>query len=134
MNEIIIDGKNATLGRLGSYSAKQALLGKKVIIVNASEVLIIGKKSDIISKYKEVIKKGGSSQKGPKIIRIPERILKRTIRGMLPHKEKRGKEALKRILCYNGVPEKYREVKKLKGEKEKMGKFITLNELAKMIK
>ncbi len=133
-NKLIIDGTNATMGRLGSYSAKQSLLGKQVIIVNANKVVIIGHKKDILSKYKILIKKGGSSQKGPKIIRTPERILKRVIRGMLPHKQYRGKKALNRIICYNEVPEEFKEVKKIHAGKEKRGKFISLKELVNLLK
>ena len=33
MNEqIVLDAKNTVLGRLASYAAKQALLGKKIIV------------------------------------------------------------------------------------------------------
>jgi len=132
--EIIIDGKNAIMGRLASYSAKQALFGKKVIILNANEVIILGSKKDISAKYIQRIKKGGSSIKGPQIVRTPERILKRTIRGMLSHKQSRGREALKRVMCYNKVPKEYEHVKKIIGGKEKHTKFITLNELVRLIK
>ena len=122
------------MGRLASYSAKQALLGKKVAIVNANEVVIIGDKKNIAEKYLRLIKKGGSSQKGPKISRTPERILKRVIRGMLPHDKSRGETALDRIRCYNEIPEEYKEVKKIHAGKEKRGKFITLKELVSLIK
>jgi len=80
--EVLIDGKNAVMGRLASYVAKQALLGKDVIIINSNEVIITGRKEDIFRKYSELFKKGGSSQKGPKISRTPERILKRVVRGI----------------------------------------------------
>ena len=132
--EKIIDGTNATLGRLSSYAAKQALIGKKIVIINANEVVIVGDKKDIVNKYLTIIKKGGSSLKGPKIIRNPERILKRTIRGMLSHKSSRGKEAFDRVRCYNEIPEEYKESKKIVAGKEKRGKFITLKELVKLIK
>jgi large subunit ribosomal protein L13 len=132
--EIIIDGKHAIMGRLASYSAKQALFGKKVVILNAGEVIILGSKKDIVAKYIQRIKKGGSSMKGPKIVRTPEKILKRTIRGMLPHKQGRGREALKRVRCYNKVPKEYENTKKIIGGKEKHSKFITLNELVNLIK
>lgn len=132
--EIVIDGKNASMGRLASYSAKQAMLGKNIVIINANEVIIIGHKKDIIKRYLRKVRLGGSSQKGIKIIRTPERILKKTIRGMLSHKQQRGKDALSRIMCYNKVPEKYKEVKKIKAGKEKHGRFMTLKELVKELK
>ncbi|MAG07295.1 50S ribosomal protein L13 [Candidatus Pacearchaeota archaeon] len=134
MEEIVIDGKNATLGRLASYTAKQVLLGKKIVIINSNEIIITGKKKDILSKYQVMINKGGSSLKGPKIIRSPERIMKRTIRGMLSHKQNRGSEALKRVICYNDTPEKYSEAKKIRAGKEKKTKFVTLKELSSLLK
>jgi large subunit ribosomal protein L13 len=133
-NELIIDGANATMGRLASYAAKQSLMGKKIIIVNADEVVIIGNRKDISEKYKRKFAMGGAGLKGPKIHRSPEKILKRSIRGMLSHKEGRGREAIQRVMCYNQTPDKYKDVKKIHAGKEKKGKFITLNELVKMIK
>ncbi len=132
-DKIIIDGTHATMGRLSSFVAKQALLGKKIIIVNVNEVVIVGKKEDILSKYQILVKKGGSSQKGPRIIRTPERILKRVIRGMLPHKQMRGRDALNNIRCYNEIPTEFLEVKKIRAGKEKRGKFILLKELSKLL-
>ncbi len=130
MNKIIIDGKNATMGRLASYVAKQAMLGKKVTIINSNDVLISGNKEDNLAKWKKRFDMGGSSLKGPRIIRSPERILKRVIRGMLSHKQERGKEALKRIICYNKMPEKYSEEKKIIAGKPKKGKYVSLKEIA----
>jgi len=134
MNKVVIDGTHATMGRLASYSAKQALQGKDIIIVNANEVVITGRKEDILSKYQDLIEKGGYSLKGPKIIRTPERILKRTIRGMLPHKQARGKMALSKVICHNETPEEFKEVKKIRAGKEKRGKFISLRELVKLLR
>lgn len=135
MNEIIIDGDGCIMGRLASYSAKQALIGKSVIIVNAEKVVIIGKKEDIIEKYKRIVKLGGSSLKGPKLIRTPERMLKRVIRGMLSHKQKRGREAVRRVICYNNLPEKYKEAeRKSMFKNDKYQKFITLKELVERLK
>jgi len=135
MSEIIVvDGTHATMGRLASFAAKQALQGKEVAIVNANEVVIVGRKEDIVSKFQIMIVKGGASLKGPRIIRTPERILKRTIRGMLPHKQQRGKTALGRIKCYNEVPAEFADKKKIRAGKEKRGKFLSLKEVAKLIK
>lgn len=132
--EIVIDGTNATLGRLASYAAKQSLLGSKVIIINANRVVIIGNKKDIIRKYKASISRGGTSMQGPNIIRTPERILKRTARGMLSYKDGRGSAAIDRIICYNETPAQYEGAKKIIAGKEKSGKFMTLKELVERIK
>jgi len=133
-NELVIDGTNATLGRLASYAAKQTLLGKNIVIVNSNEVVVVGTKEVIMNKYMDLVKKGGSSLKGPKIARNPERIVKRTIRGMVPHKQYRGSEAIRRVMCYNETPEEYKDVKKIRAGKEKRGKFTTLKQLVNLIK
>ena len=88
----------------------------------------------IVEKYATLVKKGGHSLKGPKIIRTPERILKRTVRGMLSHKQTRGSDAIKRVICHNEIPEEYKESKKIKAGREKKGKFITLRQLAGLLK
>ena len=134
MEKIIIDGSNATLGRLASYAAKQALMGKEIVIINANDVVIIGNRNNILEKYVIIVKKGGSSLKGPKISRTPERLLKRTIRGMLPHKKGRGEDAVDKIKCYNETPEEFKNSKKIIAGKIKTGKFMKLSELVSLIK
>jgi large subunit ribosomal protein L13 len=59
MKKIVIDATNATLGRLASYSAKQALLGKEIAIVNCDKAVIAGKRRSIIIEYQEKRGKGG---------------------------------------------------------------------------
>ena len=39
--------------------------------------------------------------------RLPDRWVRRTIRGMLPWKQARGKEAFKMIMCYIGAPAEF---------------------------
>ena len=108
----VIDGKGIAMGRMASYAAKEALKGEELKIVNCNEIIITGNKerikSDLIIKRSRV----GSSQKGPKYPRSPERILKRVIRGMLPeHRWGRGRIAMKKIICYNGIPKELEKEK-----------------------
>ena len=133
MEEHIINGENALLGRLCSYVAKQSLLGKNIVILNSKKVLISGSKKNILKNYKEKRGRVGSSQKGPKISRLPVKILKRTIRGMLPHTQGRGKDALKRVMCYEEIPEKYKDKKAIFMKGKTKGKNINLGELCKLI-
>ena len=126
----IIDGKNAVLGRLASYVAKQLLKGEEIVIVNCEDVIITGSKKDIKESFDEKRRKVGSGQKGPKYPRTKDRIVKRVIRGMLPnHRKGRGKQAYKRVKCYVGVPKQFQDSKKIKGGREKKTKFITLRDL-----
>jgi large subunit ribosomal protein L13 len=128
----IIDGRNAILGRLASYVAKEVLKGEEIVILNCERVIITGNKRDIKGKFEQKRRRVGSSQKGPKHARTSEKIVKRTIRGMLPdHRKGRGREAYKRIKCYVGIPKEFEDKKKIVGGKEKTGKFIPVKEISK---
>lgn len=130
-NKIIIDAENATLGRLASYAAKQALLGKEIIIINCEKAIITGRKKNIKEKYRVKRARGSDIQKGPNFPSKADMIIKRTIRGMLPYKKERGKIALKKIKCYIG--EKFEKEKRIKAGREKMGNYIKLNEISREI-
>ena len=125
----IIDGKNATLGRLASYASKEVLKGEKIIILNCGEVIITGNKKNIRETFREKREKVGSGQKGPKYSRQDYKIVKRAIRGMLPnHRKGRGKIAYNLIRCYNHVPEEFEKSKKITFENKK-NKFIKIKEI-----
>jgi large subunit ribosomal protein L13 len=127
---MIIDGKNTVLGRLASYAAKEALKGEKIIILNCEKVLITGNRKNIEKEFQEKRGRVGSGQKGPKYARTSEKIVKRTIRGMLPdHREGRGREAFKRIICYSGIPEEYKDSKKISLETGDKIKYIEIKEI-----
>ncbi len=131
----IIDGKGAILGRLAAYVAKETLKGEEIEIVNCEQIIITGNKKYIKEKFESKRKRVGSTQKGPKVSRASEKIVKRIIRGMLPNYRKgRGRDALKRIKCYVGVPKKYEETKKIsvgKRESKLPSKIITIKEISK---
>jgi len=97
------------MGRIASVAAKQALLGKEIVILNCAEAIITGNKTAAIEKYLHIKQLGGSSQRGPYLRSAPERMMKRVVRGMLPYRKGKGGEALKRIKCYNEVPEEYKD-------------------------
>ena len=125
----VIDGKNAVLGRLASYVAKESLKGEEIIILNCDEVLITGNKKSIEKELLESKSKIGTTQQGPKPSRTSEKIVKRVIRGMLPdHRVGRGKEALKRIKCFKGSPREFEDKKKIIAGKEKPGKISRIKE------
>jgi len=130
---IIIDGKNETLGRLASYAAKEALKGEQIAVVNCEQIIITGNKQMIKENLESKRTHVGSTQKGPKVSRLGERIVKRTIRGMLPNYRKgRGRDAFKRVKCYLGIPKEYEGKKMISMNKPKSrGKVVTIKELAK---
>ena len=127
----IIDGTNAILGRLASYSAKEALKGEDLIILNCEKVIITGNKKNIEKEFLEKRGRVGSGQGGPKVSRSVDKIVRRAIRGMVPHRYKRGKDALRKIKCYVGIPKEFENSKKIVAGKEKPIKFIYIGEILK---
>lgn len=103
---MIIDATNLILGRMATIAAKKALLGEKIDIVNCEKSVVTGNRDSIFEKYKTQSKRG-TPAKGPFIIRRPDAMVKRTIRGMIPYKRERGKNAMSGIKCYIGVPEQF---------------------------
>ncbi len=130
--KIIINAEGLILGRLSSYVAKQLLLGKKVTIYNAEEIVISGNKNDIIEREKQKMQRGSNINKGPYYQRRPSAYVKKTIKRMLP-KNTRGREALKNLKVYSKTKELQPNVdlKKINVEKLPNVKFITLKELSK---
>lgn len=117
---IIIDARDQIVGRFATYAAKQALLGETVHVINCEEAVLSGAKKDLLKKWKHRTEKVGQPQQGPYIPRLPDRFVRRAIRGMLPHKQERGKKALGRVKCHIGTPKdlegkgvQYKSVKEL---------------------
>jgi len=128
----VIDGKNAVLGRLASYAAKESLKGEEIAVINCEQIIITGNKEFIQRDFQEKRERVGSGQRGPKISRTSEKIVKRAIRGMLSdHRLGRGKEAFQRIKCYVGIPPEFKDSKKITYNDEDKLKYITVKELAK---
>ena len=130
----VIDGRDAVLGRLASYVAKESLKGEEIAVLNCEKIIITGNKKNIKENFESKRKRVGSTQKGPKVSRLNEKIVKRAIRGMLPdYREGRGKIALKRIKCYVGEPIEFKDSKKIIFEEKgnKKIKFIRVKDLSK---
>lgn len=131
--KIIIDASQGIMGRIASFAAKQALFGKEVAIVNCNNVLITGNKEPVLEKYRQLREMGGWSLKGPNFPRSPEKIMKRTVRGMLPYRQERGRTALKKIMCYNEVPEELKEKEKIQMKREIKARATELSKISKEI-
>jgi len=130
---IIIDGKNARLGRLASYVAKVSLKGAEVAVLNCDKVVVTGGKNMVRDRFQVKRRRVGSGQQGPKVSRLPHLIVKRTIRGMLPNARQsgRGKDALGRIKCYSGIPKEFEGKKMISLGDEKDAVFINVSEVYK---
>jgi len=125
----VINGENAILGRLASYVAKELLKGEQIVVVNCGEVIITGNKKEIREKFEEKRRKVGSGQKGPKHSRVNEKIVKRTIRGMVGnHRKGRGKIAFRLVKCYNKTPKEFKDSKQMTFENKK-NKFMKVKDI-----
>ncbi|MBN1645605.1 50S ribosomal protein L13 [Candidatus Woesearchaeota archaeon] len=129
---IIIDAQDKIVGRIATIAAKKALLGEKIEIINCENAVISGKKKYLISEYKRQ-REMGIPSKGPFIPRLPDRYVRRIVRGMLPTDTPRGREAYKRVMCHTGKPSKLEgEVFDIKGadyHKLPTENFIKIGEL-----
>ncbi len=101
---VVIDAAGLIAGRLAAYAAKQALLGQDVIIINAEQAVISGNAQRTIreAKYKKFVR--GVPRKGPYYSKLPDRYLRRIVRGMLPYKTPRGRTAYRKVTCFIGDP------------------------------
>jgi large subunit ribosomal protein L13 len=134
INMIVIDATDLILGRLAAHVAKQALLGETIRIVNAEKAVITGHPTSILAAQKRK-REMGAPLIGPYYPRMPERIVKRTIRGMIPYKRPRGKEAFARVRCYIGVPEDFKNEKlvtfKNMNVEKTRAKYVSVEEISK---
>ena len=133
---IVIDATNKVAGRLASIVAKMLLEGEKVVILNAEKAIISGNPESVKKFFLERIHRG-DPYKGPFYPRYPDQILRRMIRGMLPYKKQKGREALKRLKVFIGVPNEYKNAKiteiKVKSANELKCKYVTLAEISEFI-
>jgi large subunit ribosomal protein L13 len=134
---IVIDGKNAIMGRVASIAAKLILKGNTVYVVNVESLLISGGKRAIIKGRKEFLEVGSvvNPEHGPIHFRRPDNIFARTVRGMLPWREPKGKTAFHRLRAYHGYPDDLRKYKPMDISKCMAKKpasfYLSLGDLAK---
>jgi len=130
----IIDADGANLGRLSTNVAKRLLEGEEIAIVNSKKAIISGKKTAIKKKYKQK-REVGTYRKGPYFPRLPDQIVKRTVRGMIPYQKPHGREAFKKLKCYIEIPEELKDKKfeKIKQAEKNPVDFITIEELSRSL-
>jgi len=132
----LVNAEGLILGRMASKVAKKLLNGEEVVIINAEKTVISGKKKSKIAEA-HVFLEVGAPERGPFHYRRPDRIVRKTVRGMLPMDKMKGKNALAKLQVFLGVPE---ELKNQKPESvpdaqatNLRGPQFTLAELAKEI-
>lgn len=107
---LVFDAKDKVLGRLASHVASELLTARKaggqkrVIIVNAERAIVTGAKTAVFAKYDHKYKLN-HPRKGPFFPRMPDMILKRTVRGMLHYqKNSSGRNAVRDLRVMIGTP------------------------------
>ncbi|PSP81913.1 50S ribosomal protein L13 [Halobacteriales archaeon QS_1_68_17] len=99
---VVVDARDCIMGRVASQVAERALDGERIAVVNAERAVITGREDDVIDTYRQRLAAG--SDRGPYYPKRPDGIFKRAIRGMVPHKKPRGREAMENVRVYVGNP------------------------------
>lgn len=130
----VIDASDKIFGRAASQIAKRLIKGEEVHIINAERFVLVGNPSQIVERYlhRRGLKNKADPEKSPKWSKMPHLLVKRMVRGMLPHRTSRGRDALKRLRVYTGNPQGMEENLKLdKAAFDGVSKHITINDLCK---
>jgi large subunit ribosomal protein L13 len=130
----IIDAEGAILGRMSTNVAKRLLNGEQIAIVNSEKAIITGKKSAIKQRYTKK-REVGTYRKGPFFPRMPDRLVKRSIRGMIPYQTSHGRTAYRNLKCYIGVPKEFQgqSFEKIDDAKKQPVEFMTVGNLSKLL-
>ena len=104
----VVDASGLVLGRAASRIAQRLLAGESIVVVNAEQAVVTGSRSNVLSIY-TAARARGSVRSGPHFPRYPDRIFRRTVRGMLPHLQSRGKAAFALLEVHIGVPEELKD-------------------------
>ncbi len=129
----VVNAEGLILGRMCSKIAKRLLNGEEIIIVNAEKIVISGKKKSKVAEAKEFLEVG-APERGPFHSRRPDRIVRKTVRGMVPWRQPKGKNAYKRLKVFMGIPKEFKDMKMETVEQAQASKLngphFTLEELA----
>jgi large subunit ribosomal protein L13 len=131
-----VNAEGLIVGRMCSKVAKRLLNGEEVTILNAEKAIYSGKKKSKIAEAKQFLEVG-APERGPFHYRRPDRMVKKTVRGMVPFKQPKGKNAFKKLKVFMGVPLEFKDQKMITFDEAKASKLrgpsFTLAELAKEI-
>jgi len=135
-NVTLVNAEGLIVGRMASKVAKLLLNGEEVTILNAEKAIFSGKKKAKIMEA-HLFLEVGAPARGPFHYRRPDRFLRKTVRGMVPYKQPKGKEAYGRLKVFMGVPLEFKGKEMITFEEASSAKLkgphFTLGELAKEI-
>ena len=132
----VVDASGLVLGRAASLIAQRLLRGETIVVVHADRSVVTGDRARVLDFY-IANRARGSKRSGPHYPRYPDRIFRRTVRGMLPHRKARGAEAFDRLVVHIGVPEEFRgtPAQSLDGAKARpaLRPPLTLEEITRLL-
>ncbi len=134
MPELYLDASDQIVGRMASKVAKRLLKGDTIFIVNAEKAVISGSPKATFEFFRQRTSRGDPYH-GPFYPKLPDMMLKRSIRGMLP-KTTRGREALERLKVFLSVPEdlKNKKFEKIKEAENNLDfKFTSLGRISEVV-
>jgi len=131
---IVIDAEGAILGRMATHVASRLLKGEEISIINSEKAIITGKKKSIKERYQKK-RHLGTYRKGPFFPRMPDMLVKRTVRGMIPYQTPHGRAAFKRLKCYIGIPKEFetKDKEKIDAAEKTPAEFISVGELSRAL-
>jgi len=129
----IYDASNQILGRMSTIIAKELLKGEKVVVVNCEKSVISGSPKYKSAFYLNRVHRGDVKH-GPFFPKTPDDIFRRTVRGMVPWHQVKGRNAFKNLRVFIGLPEQFKnktleKVEKADADKLK-SRYITLGNLS----
>lgn len=106
----VFNADGLIMGRLASTVADLLLKAArddrddKVIIINSEKAIVSGRPRSVLNTYQAKYKLN-HPRKGPFFPRMPDMIMKRTVRGMLPYQRKNvGRRAIRNLKVEIGCP------------------------------
>ncbi len=132
----LVNAEGLIVGRMCSKVAKRLLNGEEVIILNAEKAVFSGKKKSKVLEA-HVFLEVGAPRRGPFHYRRPDRFLRKAVRGMVPYKQPKGKNAYKRLKVFMGIPLELKDQPMITfteaSSANLKGPHFTLGEMAKEI-
>lgn len=138
---MIVDVTDLVLGRFSSQIAKKLLDGEEITVVNSDKAVISGDEKYTLSEYDAWTKVRSlvDPKQGPFHPKGSGDLIRHTVRGMLPMKKPKGREAYNRLKAHPGVPEgcegdDMETFPKAHVDQLNTRRFIRLGELSKRLK
>ena len=133
---MIVDAKGLVAGRLASKIAKKLINGESIIIINGDAAVVVGNESAIMPKFRQRVDAAVKSNPhyGPKYDRIPSKILRRMVKGMLPNKKRTAERLIDNLKVYNDNPKNLEKAETIEDVKcNEKHDFMILKEVAKQL-